>query len=130
MPWKCPECGIEIPDSAGKGCDACGYIRFGTLILVSEASGKELQIGIDTSVTGYLLKGLAGEDSRYASVDQFRVYRDSAIKSWAVRHTPEAKNPTCLNGKPLELVPAPLKEGDVLSIGPEHLRLKVKIVGG
>jgi hypothetical protein len=130
MSWKCPECGTEIPDIAGNGCDACGYIRYGTLILASEASGKELQIRIDTSVTGYLLKGLAGEDSRYASVDQFRVYRDSAIKSWAVRHTPEAKNPTCLNGKPLESVAAPLKEGDVLSIGPERLRLKIKIVGG
>jgi len=129
MPWKCPECGTEIPDTAGKGCDACGYIRFGTLILASEASGKELQIGIDTSVTRYLLKGLVGEESRYASPDQFHVCRDSAVKSWVVSHTVEAKNPTCLNGRPLETAPEPLKDGDVLSIGPERLRLRVRIVG-
>ncbi len=81
---------------------------------------------IDTEVGRYLL-AFAGEDARFAANPQFRLQRHSGLKSWAVVHDAAARNPTFLNGLALPAEAAAVKTGDVLSVGPERIPLRVEI---
>lgn len=127
-PWKCPDCGTVAPSSAPRRCDGCGHVKFGDLTLTSEETDKSLVFGIGTVVSKYLLAGVESADVRYASSAQFKVLRDETAVVWKVQHDPSATNPTFLNGGALES-PSTLKSGDILSIGIERLKLRVKVEG-
>ena len=126
MNWNCPKCGLENPESV-RTCDGCGYTQFGRLVLTSIETGKNISFGIDTIIGNRLLSGFAGKDSIYASSPQFVIKKDATLKSWTICHAADAKNPTFLNGSALEGPSTVLNNGDVLSIGPEKMKLAVSI---
>lgn len=126
MSRKCPECGVDNADDH-RSCEACGYTDFRTMTLFSSDTGKQIKINIDTSVGRSLLRGLELDDIKYASEPQFRIVKDSKLGGWSIRTYPEAKNPTCCNGAPLSADPQLLADGDIISIGPEKLKMSVRL---
>ncbi len=124
MPWQCGQCGHEGNDDASQACAGCGHIAV-SLVLTAESTGKSLRMNIETSVSKMHLGRLDDDDCRFASSPQFKVYKDVALGAWALRAEPSAKNPTYLNGSALPAEPAALKAGDVISIGPERMKLRV-----
>ena len=125
MSWKCPECGLENTDGT-RACDGCGVIRWGKLVLTSETTHLEITIGVDTVVGKRLLCSFAGDEAVYASEPQFAVQRDAPRRGWTISHDVRAKNPTYLNGSALAS-PMLLADGNVVSIGPEKMRLRVRL---
>lgn len=126
MAWKCPQCGFTNASDASLSCEACGFTRAGKLVLVSEATSKRLAVGVDTAIGKHLLETFAGGDHVYAAEPQFLLARDLVQGGWSIAPAPGAKNPTFLNGAALGAAPAPLREGAVITIGPEKLRLRVE----
>lgn len=123
---KCPACGYVRPEHS-RACDVCGHLEFGTLALVSRATGAEITFVVDCPVGQALLLGVVGVDSAYASNPQFRVRRSVECRSWMIEHSSSARNPTWLNGAALDGAVRPLAPGDCVSIGPERLLLEVSI---
>lgn len=123
---KCPACGY-VRQEHSRACDVCGHFEFGTLALVSCATGAEVTFAVDCPVGQALLLGVAGTDSAYASNPQFRVFRSVECRSWTIEHSASARNPTWLNGAALAGAMRPLAPGDCVSIGPDRLLLKVSI---
>ena len=56
-------------------------------------------------------------DSAYVSARQFRIIKDTAGKLWAVEGLPGVTNNTRLNGTVVTGTTAPLKDGDIISVG-------------
>ena len=104
----------------------CGHMRLSRLVLTA-ASGEELRFNVDTDVGRAGLQKLGGEEAKFASQPQFKVFRDVVQPRWLIGHVPSATNPTCLNAKPLGSEPEPLRNADVISIGPKRLMLKVRL---
>ncbi len=127
MNWKCPQCGLEVAEGRHR-CDGCGEISFGRVRIRSLETGSEITLGIDTEITRHLLAGFAGGDAAFASPIQFILIRSIAHERWAVSHSTKATNQTYLDGHPLPTDPVPLNGGEVISVGPERLRLRVEIV--
>ena len=126
MVWKCNECGFDANPDAELKCEACGYSEATILILTAQATGKSIEMRIATAVGKQLLKSFVGEESRIASEVQFRLSRDSASGDWTVTHDSSAPNPTFLDLQPLT-GSAVVRDGSVLSIGPERMLLTVSI---
>lgn len=126
MGWKCPQCGFTNESDASLSCEACGFTRAGKLVLVAEETSKRLTVGVDTAIGKNLLETFAGADFVYAAEPQFLLARDLVHGGWSIAPAPGAKNPTFLNGAALGAAPAPLREGAVITIGPEKLRLHVE----
>ena len=126
MAWKCNDCGFEANLDAAFKCDACGHSEATILTLTSQATGENIEMRIATDVGKQLLDSFVGEESRFASKVQFCCSRDSDTGDWTVQHESTASNPTFLDLQPLESV-AVLREGSVLSIGPERVLLTVGI---
>jgi hypothetical protein len=135
MSWKCPECGLVNERETPRICEGCGKADLGVLTLRCEATGKKLRMSMPTDVGRTLLKGLAGEDARFASEPQFQLAKDEGRGAWVIRTSAAATNPTLLNGAPLTEEPTPLAAGHVLSVGSrkagggEKLRLVVCFEG-
>jgi hypothetical protein len=129
MSWKCPQCGFAANAERVRTCEGCGHVHFGNIVLVSVDTAKQIRMSIDTAVGQGILKTFVGDDAKYASDPQFRLYRDAALACWAITKIPTAKNATFLNGSPLSDSPAPLAEGAVISIGADKMRLNVKFEG-
>jgi len=129
MAWKCSECGLDNAVATSRCCDGCGFIRYGVLTLTGASAGPGISISVDTDVGRPLLAKEAGEEAIFASPRQFRLVKDAALRSWAIVHAKEARNPTCLNGTPLGETPSALSDGDSVSIGPEKAKLAVRIQG-
>jgi hypothetical protein len=117
---------LEI-DDGNSSCEACGYVTYGTVLLVSPETEKQIKINIDTMVGKYLLKTFVGEDYNYASEPQFKILKDAGLESWAISHVQEAINPTFLNGTSLGSEPMKLTHESVITIGPERMRIIVHI---
>jgi len=128
MPWKCPQCGVNNADDTKRTCEACGFTEFGTLVLASAETGKEIKTNIDMVAGKNLLKTFAGDESRFASEPQFKLTRDAALGGWAIQAVTGATNPTFYNGAALPETAVKLDEGGVISIGPEKMKLTVKLV--
>jgi hypothetical protein len=129
MAWKCSECGLDNPVASSRCCDGCGFIRYGALTLVGPSAGPGITATVDTDIGRPLLAKEAGEEAIFASPRQFRLVKDAALRSWAIVHAREARNPTYLNGAPLGEAPSALSDGDTVSIGPEKAKLAVRIQG-
>ncbi|HOI54326.1 MAG TPA: FHA domain-containing protein [Phycisphaerae bacterium] len=127
MTWKCAKCGFSANVDGAAMCSGCGDVRLGRLVLVSEETGQQIVMSVDTTVGRGLLRTFAGDDARYAAEPQFRVTRDVAVGKWTASPAAGTKNATCVDGVPLGDAPVPLGEGSVISIGPDKMRLAVKI---
>ncbi len=108
-------------------CDACGFVRFGQLVLTAVDTAQQIRIEIDTGVTRNLIRSIDSDGSRFASALQFRLLRDRELKGWAVVEGESPKNATHLNGKALGVGPIVLKEGDLISVGANRARLRVSL---
>jgi hypothetical protein len=129
MTWKCPNCGFDANEDGVAECaGGCGYAKYpAMLVFYSESTSKLLQIGIDTNVGRRLLKSIVGEDAKYASDVQFRIFKSADLTAWAIQHDPSAKNATCLNRAPLGTAPQKIEDGSIISIGPEKAKLLVRM---
>src|SRR5665213_142793 len=124
MSRKCPVCGFENTLSDSRACQGgCGHTDFGTLVLISEATGQRTTMSIETRVGRGLLRSFAGEDAKYASEEQFVVYMDGVLGCWAIRATSTAKNPTFVDGAPIG-DKAALANGTRISIGKDRMKLQ------
>jgi hypothetical protein len=119
--WCCKTCGTEN-DPSGVTCAGCGSVRTVWLRLAFGGTGREATIRVSTVYGQSLLRSLAGDDARFAAERQFSLDKTGA--GWLVTHDPAAKNPTWLNGAPLD-APTPLQDGAVLSIGPTKMPVTI-----
>jgi hypothetical protein len=119
--WSCKHCGMEN-DPSGATCAGCASVRQAWLRLTFGATGREATIRVSTVYGQSLLRTLGGDDARFAAERQFSL--DKTAAGWVVTHDPEAKNPTCLNGAPLD-APTPLQDGASLSIGPTKMPITI-----
>jgi len=126
MSWKCPECGLdENPDDESK-CLSCGYVKVpDCVVLVSSSTGESFSMRIDTVVGKYVLKTIVGDDYKFASDKQFRIVKDSLAGEWRVFHVAEAVNQTFVDGTELSSGGTALREGMVVSVGVDKVKLKV-----
>jgi hypothetical protein len=86
-------------------------------------------MSLDTTVGKYLLRSLVGEDAKFASEPQYKIYKDETLGSWAVQHMHGAKNPTFCNGVDIGTTPMGLEDGSIISIGSEQVKLTVQMHG-
>lgn len=126
MHWKCPSCGFANystqPDCGG----GCGYEKIPhRLTLVAAETGKEVSVSITTAFGKDLLRSFAGGDAVYASNPQFVICKDYDEGGWFLEHSADAKNPTFLNGNTVVATRVRLEATNILSIGPEKMRLEV-----
>ncbi|MBN2584457.1 MAG: FHA domain-containing protein [Planctomycetes bacterium] len=126
MTWKCLKCGFSANVDGTAMCSGCGDVRLGRLVLVSQETGQQIVMSIDTTVGRNLLRTFAGEDAAYASEPQFRLTRDAAAGKWTIRKADGARNPTFVNGVELADEPVALDSDSVISIGPEKVKLTVR----
>lgn len=126
MPWKCMQCGFSNAVEGSRMCEGCGHAELGRLVLVNELNGKRMAMGLQTLIGRRMLLSVVGEEGKYASDEQFEVYKDLSVPAWVVRAARSAKNPTFLNGTCLGDAPATLEAGAILSIGPERGMLRVE----
>jgi hypothetical protein len=127
MPWKCPHCGLENYEAVDACAAMCGHVRPIRLVLTAKATGRELRFNVDSDVGRTGLQHAGGDEAKFASQPQFKVYRDTAQARWLLVHCRTATNPTCLNAAPLDYNPQPLSDGDIISIGPLRLQLHVRL---
>jgi len=129
MNWKCPCCGYDANPETQQECDGgCGHVNLPrTVILVGEATGQVIAMTVDTNFGKYLLKSFAGEDANYASEPQFCICKDMIQGAWVVQHLSSAKNPTFCDGAEVGDGGCPLVDGSVLTIGPEKMRITLRL---
>jgi hypothetical protein len=133
MSWKCPSCGFEPIDDALSAhaieTGGCGYVKFPAgVVLVSEATGKELQIHVSTTCGSASLKSLEDSEIRFVASEQFKIEKRTEQGGWAVINIAYAINPLFLNGAPIAVEGAILKSGDKLSIKDKFFRLTVRLL--
>jgi hypothetical protein len=132
MTWKCPNCGIEVDDSAyshAVEAGGCGYVKFpASISLSSEVTGKQLTLRLPTTLGQSSLKIFGDEEVRFASSEQFSLAKSLEAGGWLVKGISWATNPTFLNGAPIPAEGVVLKDGDKLTIRDRYLRLTVRIV--
>ena len=133
MSWKCPSCGFEPIDDALSAhaieTGGCGYVKFPAgVVLVSEATGKELQIQVSTTCGNASLKSLDDSEIRFVASEQFKIEKRIEQGGWAVTNVVYATNPLFLNGAPIVSEGVILKSGDKLSIKDKFFRLTVRLL--
>lgn len=126
MPWKCPQCGMQNDESEDACVGMCGHMRLSRLVLTAVVSGYEMRFNVDSEVGRTGLQKAAGEEARFASQPQFKVFRAPGNPVWLISHCASATNPTFLNGKALGTDAQPLGDSDTVSVGPKRLVLKVR----
>jgi len=129
MQWKCPKCGFEANPPNSRSCGLqCGYDRIHRrVLLIASGTSRQIAMSVDTLVGKHLLRSFAGDDAVYASDPQFKIYKDAVMAGWALQHVSTAKNPTFCNGSPATDAPVLLSDGGTVSIGPERMRLTVRL---
>jgi hypothetical protein len=128
MPWVCPQCGNSTPDDQST-CPLDGYSKVAAgVALVSDATGREVQVRIPTSMGAASLARLGDPEVKYVSGDQFKVERRPDQGGWAVVNSVLATNPLFLNGAPIPAEGVVLKQGDKLSIKDKFFRLTVRLL--
>lgn len=126
MPWKCPSCGFDNAEETDECAGGCGYTPIPSqLRLTSQVTGRLLAISITTMFGKNLLLSFAGDDAIYASEPQFMIRKDTVRGGWFIEHVTTAKNPTFVNGAPTGGDPRKLDATNVVSIGPEKMKLEV-----
>jgi len=133
MPWKCPQCGVDGLDDAlsshASEAGGCGYVKFPPgVVLVSDATGKEIQMRIPTTFGGASLKSVGDLDVKYVSSEQFKIEKRVEQGGWFITSIPWAKNPLFLNGAPIPMEGVLLKAGDKLSIKDKYFRMTVRLL--
>ena len=101
----------------------------GPLLLISEETGKQVRVNITTKVGKSLLATFAGDEAKYADNPvQFSLLRDSEAGQWLIEAANDTKNPTYLDGAPLEASVVPLTKGapHAVTIGPDKMRITLK----
>jgi hypothetical protein len=120
------QCGYDNSEGR-RGCEGCGHIPMPrAVVLRSEETGREKEIGLTTSFGRPLLQSFAGPEAVYASEKQFDLVMDETARAWTVRHHAAAKNPTHVQGRPIDAVT--LEDGATISIGPSRMKLHVRLV--
>ncbi len=89
-------------------------------------------INVETLVGKALLKNL-GDDAKFVSTKQFRIFRNPSSGKWSIEHDSSAQNETLLNGDTLTAA-SELNDGDEISIGNaskgiKKMPLQVQIAG-
>src|SRR3954470_23979556 len=84
MTWKCTQCGFAANPPRVRTCEGCGHVNFGHVVLVSPDTTKQIRMSIDTAVGSGILRTFAGDDVKYASDPQFRLYKDTTLAAWAI----------------------------------------------
>ncbi len=130
MAWKCASCGFVNggADVARSYCQGCGVVLSARLCLTCKENGKQLSFAIDTTVGIHLLKRLETREAYYASLSQFKVTHDKKSGAWNIEPDPKALNQTWVDGTPASMSPVPLRQGSMISIGPDKLRLQVSFI--
>jgi hypothetical protein len=95
------------------------------LRLKSVITGQLIAISITTTFGKSLLMTFAGNDALYASEPQFVILKDASRGGWFLEHAATAKNPTYLDGSPALDASRKLDTTQVISIGPEKMKLEV-----
>jgi len=98
------------------------------VVLVSDATGRELSIRLPTALGQASLKSLNPAEAKFLSRDQFRLDRGPERGGWIVQSDPYATNPLYINGGAIPPDGAVLKSGDVLSIKDKYFRLSVRLL--
>ncbi len=134
MTWKCPQCGVDgLEDglfSHATEAGGCGYVKFPPgVVLVCDATGKELSIRVAATLGNALLKNLDPAEIRFVSSDQLRLEKAVDRGGWLVFNVAYATNPLYLNGAVVPPEGALLKTGDKLSIKDKYFRLTVRLLG-
>lgn len=132
MPWKCPQCGVDIPDSLSGHLEAnggCGYVLVPSVVNIrSEVTGKEIAVRLSAGFGSSSLKILDDPEIKFVSPVQFRLDKRQAQGGWFITNEPQAKNPTFLNGEPINMDGVLLRDGDKLSIKDKCFRLILHLV--
>ena len=128
MPWPCPQDGTEVSDGTGT-CPLCGYVRVPSgLALVSDVSGKEIQVRVDVTLGSGGFRQLDDPEVRYVSAEQCKLSKIAAMGGWIIQSVPYASNPMYLNDASIEPAGVLLREGDRLSIKGLYFRLSVRLL--
>ena len=126
MSWKCPSCGFDNAEGTTDCAGGCGYMPIpARLRLKSVITGQLIAISITTTFGKSLLMTFAGNDALYASEPQFVILKDASRGGWFLEHAATAKNPTYLDGSPALDASRKLDTTQVISIGPEKMKLEV-----
>lgn len=126
MSWKCPLCGTQNDETEDVCVGMCGHIRLSRLVLTALPSGHEMRFNVDTEVGRTGLQKVAGEEAKFASQPQFKLFRAPGNPGWLISHCAAATNPTFLNGKVLGAKAQILRDSDIITVGPDKLLLKVR----
>lgn len=122
--WSCSACGSANPEPLTI-CEICGGIRFAHLVLAGDEG--QMQIACNLAVGRSHYRQLCGDDSKYAHATQFHCIFCTEKGCWTLQLEPQANNPTWHNGETLGDT-ITLKNGDVITIGPEKAPLTVSIL--
>lgn len=129
MAWKCPQCGFDSNADDSSVCAGCGFTKFPRGIRLTTAGGETIEFSIETAVGKYMLKNPVGEESKYASEEQFRIVKNHSSGKWAVEHAPAAVNPTFVNGSDISASgKTDVETGSIISIGPDFCKLEVEVI--
>ena len=125
MPWKCPQCGTEVPDGSS-ACNSCPYVKVPLgIVIKSDATGKEIPVRVGAVLGSAVLKTLGDPEVKFVSAEQFKIEKRPDQGGWAVVNAALATNPMYLNGAPIDPAGAVLKDGDQLSVKDKHFRLTI-----
>lgn len=133
MPWKCPQCGVDGLNDATRShpieSGGCGFVKFPPgVALVLDATGKEIQVRIPTTLGASALKSLGDAEVKFISSEQFKLEKRPDQGGWAIVNISWATNPLFLNGSPIQAEGAILKTGDKLAIKDKFFRLTVRLL--
>lgn len=85
----------------------------GNLTLVPQETNKPIPVKID-AVLG---KDIIATPNSQKFMSQRQFVLKKANNGWTIAQSPEAKNSTNVNGKPIGFNPQPLNNGDIISLG-------------
>jgi hypothetical protein len=96
------------------------------LVLTSVVTGQALRFAVTARVGRPVLRTIDPDGARYAAIEQFSV-EEADAGTWQLRPCKTAPNPLFFDGVPVPEGGVALSPGAVVSIGPTHLRLSVRI---
>jgi hypothetical protein len=128
MTWICPQDGTTV-EAGRTTCTLCGYSRIPAGVsLRSEATGREVQVRIPTTLGARALARLEDPEQAKISPQQFRLERRPDQGGWVILPEPFAVNAVWVNGAPLAPEGVLFHEGDTLSIAERFFRLTVHLL--
>lgn len=85
----------------------------GNLTLIPTETNKPIPVSIDATLGNTIIN--TPNAQKFMSQKQFILKKVNGI--WTIAQSPEAKNSTNINGKPIGFNPQPLNNGDTISLG-------------